>query len=243
VPAGHSYPTSFEKLAPPGSYVCLEVADSGRGMSEETKAKLFEPFFSTKFAGRGLGMAAVLGIVRGHHGAIEVHSRNGLGTEIEVLFPALPGAIAPAKQPQDTAAWRGSGTVLVVDDEESVRNVAKAILKRAGLQVITAAGGPQALKILRRDAGNGGDVGAVVLDLVMPQMDGNEVLEELRKFAPELPVILSSGYAPEREGGAELGTCGPTSFLAKPYRPAELLEQVCGVLARRRSEQQTAGGS
>jgi signal transduction histidine kinase/CheY-like chemotaxis protein len=224
VPADKSYRTSLNEPLGPGAYVCLEVADTGRGMSAETQARLFDPFFSTKFAGRGLGLAAVLGIVRGHRGSIQVRSRPALGTEMGILFPAGPEAAVPPKQtPAAANEWCGSGTVLVVDDEESVRNVAKAILKRAGLRVLTAEGGRQALDLLRN---SGSQVSAVLLDLVMPQMDGKAVLAALRSFAPELPVILSSGYTEESETGARLAAHGPTSLLAKPYRPAELLERV-----------------
>jgi signal transduction histidine kinase/ActR/RegA family two-component response regulator len=229
VPPGRSYRTSLNEPLGPGAYVCLEVADTGRGMSAETQAKLFEPFYSTKFAGRGLGLAAVLGIVRGHHGSIRVHSREALGTEMEILFPAAPYAAGPPRQTGATADGRhAGGTVLVVDDEESVRNVAKAILKRAGLRVLTAAGGREALEALR---GTGGEVSVVLLDLVMPQMHGKDVLEALRSLYPHLPVILSSGYTEEHETGAQLATRGPTSFLAKPYRPAELLEKVSAAMA------------
>jgi signal transduction histidine kinase/CheY-like chemotaxis protein len=231
VPPGKSFRTSLNEVLGPGAYVCLEVADTGHGMDTETKAKLFEPFFSTKFAGRGLGLAAVLGIVRGHHGAVQVHSRPAQGAEIEILFPAAPGASSPPAEPPAAAEWRGDGAVLVVDDEESIRNVARAILKRAGLEVITAAGGEEALNILRRDRSNGAKVSAVLLDLVMPQMDGRQVLQQLRSFSPELPVILSSGYTEESEAAARLAAGGPTSFLAKPYRPADLLEKVRGVVA------------
>jgi CheY-like chemotaxis protein len=236
VQAAEIYQTSPEKTLPPGAYVCLEVADTGRGMNAETKAKLFEPFFSTKFAGRGLGMAAVLGIVRGHHGSIQVYSRQAEGTEIEILFPAGRGAAAAPKQTESGADWSASGTVLVVDDEESVRNVAKAILRRAGLQVVTAAGGREALDILRRNGGNGAKVGVVLLDLVMPQMNGKVVLEELRSLFPDLPVILSSGFTEGHETVAQWAARGPMSFLAKPYRPAELLEEVCAALAGQPAE-------
>jgi signal transduction histidine kinase/ActR/RegA family two-component response regulator len=231
VPEGQSYRTALEAPLGPGSYVCLEVADTGRGMSEETKAKLFEPFFSTKFAGRGLGLAAVLGIVRGHRGSIQVYSRQAQGTEIEILFPAAQACSQPPRGTPAAADWRADGTVLVVDDEEPIRNIAKAVLKRAGLQVVTAQNGPEALQILRRGGTHGISVSAVLLDLVMPGMDGNEVLAELRSFDPDLPVILSSGYA---QGGASLerlAACGPTSFLAKPYRPAELIEKLREVWA------------
>jgi signal transduction histidine kinase/ActR/RegA family two-component response regulator len=233
VPSDKSYRTSWNEPLGPGAYVCLEVADTGHGMSGATKAKIFEPFFSTKFAGRGLGLAAVQGIVRGHHGSIQVRSRHTQGTEMQILFPAARHTSAPPAQPAAAAnGWLGGGAVLVVDDEESVRNVAKAILKRAGLRVLTAAGGREALDLLRRNSHNGGKVGAVLLDLVMPRMDGKEVLKELRSFSPDLPVILSSGYTEEHENGARLAAHGqPTRFLPKPYRPAELLERVREALA------------
>jgi signal transduction histidine kinase/ActR/RegA family two-component response regulator len=234
VPPGKSYRTSLNEPLGPGAYVCLEVADTGRGMSAETQAKLFDPFFSTKFTGRGLGLAAVLGIVRSHHGSIQVRGRQALGTEMEILLPAVVAAPArPKKITVEENGWRASGTVLLVDDEESVRNVAKAILKRAGLRVLTAVGGREALDLVR---GKGGKVNVVLLDLVMPRMNGKEVLEALRALDPDLPVILSSGYSAEQETGAQLATHGPTSFLPKPYRPAELLEKVCEVLAGQTSE-------
>ena len=231
VPPGKSFRISPSEMLGPGAYVCLEVADTGNGMSDEAKAKLFEPFFSTKFAGRGLGLAAVLGIVRGHRGAVQVHSRQTQGAEIEVLFPAAPGAVAPPAEPKTAAERPAGGTVLVVDDEESIRTIASAILKRGGMEVIAVAGGEEALQILRRDRSNGAKVSTVLLDLVMPRMSGNEMLKQLRTFAPELPVILSSGYSEESDAAARLAALGPTSFLAKPYRPAELLEAVCELLA------------
>ena len=248
VPAEGAYRTSFNETLWPGAYVCLEVADTGGGMSDEAKAKIFEPFFSTKFAGRGLGMAAVLGIVRGHHGSIQVHGQQAEGTQIEVLFPASDDAPQRSEEPLAAADCCGGGLVLVVDDEESVRNVVKAILKRTGLRVITAAGGHEALDILRRDRVNGGKVDVVLLDLAMPQMDGKEVLAGLRSFFPDLPVIVSSGYMAEHETAVRLAACSPTSFLAKPYRPAELLEEIREALAiqaagrRNQSRAPEAGG-
>jgi CheY-like chemotaxis protein len=200
-------------------------------MSSRTKAKVFEPFFTTKFSGRGLGMAAVLGIVRGHHGSIRVYSRQAKGTRIEILFRAGRAVVEPPEQPKAAADWRLGGAVLVVDDEESVRNVAKAVLRRAGLQVVTAAGGREALAVLRRGQTQGEEIRAVLLDLVMPQMSGSEVLKELRSFAPDLPVILSSGYAEESEAAARLAAAGPTTFLPKPYRPSDLLAKVRQQLA------------
>jgi CheY-like chemotaxis protein len=139
--------------------------------------------------------------------------------------------VEPPEQPKAAADWRLGGAVLVVDDEESVRNVAKAVLRRAGLQVVTAAGGREALAVLRRGQTQGEEIRAVLLDLVMPQMSGSEVLKELRSFAPDLPVILSSGYAEESEAAARLAAAGPTTFLPKPYRPSDLLAKVRQQLA------------
>ncbi len=236
VPPGKSYRTSLETPLGAGGYVCLEVADSGCGMSRETKARLFDPFFSTKFTGRGLGLAAVLGIVRGHQGSIQVHSRPSQGSEIEILFPAASGAVDRSPEPKAAAERRGCGTVLVVDDEESIRSITRAALKRAGLDVITASDGEQALAILRRDRANGAAVGAVLLDLVMPHMDGRQVLQQMRAMCPGLPVILSSGYCDEGDAAGQLHAGGPTSFLAKPYRPTELVDRVFEVLSPRANE-------
>jgi CheY-like chemotaxis protein len=238
VEPGESFRASSNEKPRAGTYVCLEVADTGAGMTAETKARLFEPFFSTKFAGRGLGMAAVLGIVRGHHGAVQVHSGCSAGSEIEILFPAGTADRARREDPKAPAARDVSGTLLVVDDEESVRNVARAILERSGFRVITAAGGAEALAMLRDRSNGQAAVDAVLLDLVMPRMGGKEVLEEVRRLAPELPVIVSSGYSEDDASAGQWACPGPTRFLAKPYRPAELLEIVCGLLAgrTRRSE-------
>ncbi len=197
-----------------GLYVYFEVADTGCGMDQETTQRIFDPFFSTKFTGRGLGMAAVLGIIRGHHGAIKVYSEVGKGTSIKVL---LPGASRPADGPdasKEEAAWHGSGQILLVDDEESVRAVGTMMLQELGYEVLTAVDGREALKLFEAHRQT---IRLVLMDLTMPHMGGEEAFRELRRLDPEVKVIISSGYN-EQEVAQRFVGKGLAGFLQKPYR-------------------------
>ncbi|MDX2192947.1 MAG: response regulator [Gemmatimonadales bacterium] len=212
-----------------GSYVELRVADSGVGMSRETMARIFDPFFTTKARGRGLGLAATLGIVRAHRGAVLLESAPGSGTTFTILLPAA-STTAPAATgdgPTLPSVPTLDGRVLLVDDEPSVLHTAQRLLAHAGAKVTTAVDGETALRLV--EAGPEA-FDLVILDLSMPGKDGREVLKELRLLAPLLPVVLSSGYAPDRGDLEWLD--GVTDFLQKPYTAQDLIETVRGVMGK-----------
>jgi PAS domain S-box-containing protein len=216
----------------PGSYAFLEVTDTGCGMDEETRSHLFDPFYSTKFTGRGLGLAAVLGITRAHHGAILVTSQPGRGTAVRVLFP--PGKPATAGEERTRAASLPRGeaaAVLVVDDESEVREVGRIALETAGYRVLTAVDGQDAVDVFRAHQA---DIGAIILDATMPRLSGAEALQEIRVLRPDVPVLLSSGYR-EADARERFGGVGIQGFLQKPYRTSVLVEKVGAVLAPSRS--------
>ncbi|WP_224983428.1 PAS domain S-box protein [Geomonas agri] len=209
-----------EVALPDGTYVYLMVSDNGCGMEQETQARLFDPFFTTKFTGRGLGMAAVQGIVKGHKGAISIDSKPGEGSIFKVFLPAGAVAAPVAKSsPPQAVRHQGGGTVLLVDDEENVRSVGTLMLRQMGYTVLQAKDGYEALDVFRKTPG----ITFVLLDLVMPRMDGRECLRELRRLAPDIAVIMSSGYD-EQELAREFDDIRPNGFLQKPYDLAVLRE-------------------
>jgi PAS domain S-box-containing protein len=203
-----------------GQYVYVEVSDTGCGMDEDTQKKIFDPFFTTKFTGRGLGMAAVLGIVHSHKGFIQLKSAVGKGTTISVHFPITleKPALAPSVSRQKEE-WKGEGTVLFVDDEEMVREVGREMFEKLGYSVVLAADGRKGLDFFEKHAA---DLKYVVLDLTMPQMDGVEVLSEIRSVRDDLPVILISGYD-QQEIGNMVSNYNNISFLQKPFRYDDLV--------------------
>jgi PAS domain S-box-containing protein len=196
-----------------GQFVFLEVMDDGAGMTPETQARMFDPFFTTKFTGRGLGLSAVLGIVRGHSGGLVVESVIGRGTKFRVLLPVATGEAEAPPAPRAAPALTGAGRVLVVDDEESVRKVAARILESRGFSVVTADDGQAGVELVRRAQQ---PFVAVLMDLTMPKLDGVAALQELRRLAPKVPVILMSGYD-EQDAVARSAGSGLAGFLQKPF--------------------------
>lgn len=203
----------------PGRFAVLEVADTGSGMDEETVARLFDPFFSTKFPGRGLGMAAVFGIVRAHHGGIAIATRPGHGTTVTILLPARGG---PATGQRRRPGLHRGKTVLLVDDEETVRTVGRRMLERLGFRVLVARDGQEALDLVRTRA----EIGCVILDLTMPKLDGVEAFQELRRLRPSIPVVISSGYS-EQQVMARFSGQALAGYLQKPYQ-LDAVAQIMG---------------
>lgn len=216
---------SFEQcvIAPrsaAGTFVYLEVTDTGLGMDPLTVTRAFDPFFSTKTQGRGLGLASVLGIVRSHRGSVGVETGPGRGTTMTVLFPRSDAPAPRVVRPPERSA---GGTVLVVDDEEYLRVLCARMLTHLGYRVHLAAGGTEAVAMCRRLRC---ELDCVLLDLIMPEMDGTEVYAEIRQECPELKVLLTSGYH-EAEISRRFAGQGLAGFLQKPY----ILEDLAGKLA------------
>jgi signal transduction histidine kinase/CheY-like chemotaxis protein len=215
---------AWEGELPQGPAVVIEVSDAGAGMDEATRQRVFDPFFTTKRTGRGLGLASALGIVRGHGGAIGVHSVPGAGTRFVVALPRSAGVVEASAPPQPASPPPiGAGRlVLVVDDEPVVRQFARVALESQGYRVLLAASGEQAIEMLANEAAL---AQIVLLDLSMPGMTGGAVLGHLRSHRPGTRVVLMSGYD-EEEAMSELGTLRPDAFLHKPYPLQELLRCV-----------------
>ncbi len=209
----------------------LTISDTGCGMDEETLEQIFEPFFSTKVGGRGLGMAAVQGIVARHKGVLHAESQPGVGTTFRIAFPASrKPARTPTQRGEHTPApsSKTCRTVLVIDDEEDVREILQMMLESTGLVVLTAADGPEGIELFRQQSSH---IAAVLLDMTMPRMGGVEVLAELRRLDEGIPVLLCSGYGPQNTP-AKLPLDQIAGFIAKPFEMDNLLETVFAVIEK-----------
>jgi PAS domain S-box-containing protein len=221
----HRFPIDWQ--AQTQTYACLEVADHGSGIAEKDIEKIFDPFYSSKFTGRGLGLSVVYGIVQAHKGVITVESKLGWGSILRAFFPVTTEMAPPAAKPVPQPADLADGcTVLLVEDEPSVRTVLALQLQNLGFTVLAAANGCEAVEQFQRHAGA---IHLVLCDLVMPLMNGWETLTALRKLSPDLPVILSSGYS-EAQAMNGHHTELPQAFLGKPYLMDELRDTIARVL-------------
>ncbi|MEA2039779.1 MAG: response regulator [Thermodesulfobacteriota bacterium] len=223
-----------------GNYACLTIADDGKGMDEETSKRIFEPFFTTSFTGRGLGMAAVYGIVKNHDGWIGVDSELGKGTTVKIYLPAIGSvqarpAVLPAEEVPvkdevklETEWNKGTGTILVIEDEEPVMKVTRAILERLGYSVLEAKTGQEAIDVVKTFDG---DIDLAMLDILLPDMSGNAIYPFLMDARPDLKVIVFSGYS--IDGPAqEILDAGAQDFIQKPFAIAELSEKLKKILEK-----------
>ena len=222
--------TYLKEEMPEGMYAYVEVADTGCGMDAETLAKVFDPFFSTKFTGRGLGMAAVMGIIRSHNGALKVSSIKNEGSVFTALFPIQGISLPPAaiNQKDDQKVARGR-SVLLVDDEAMVMDIGSQFLKRLGYTVLTASNGQQAVALFKQATDR---IDCVLLDFTMPGMDGPATMQQIRKIRSDARIIITSGYDRQQIEDRFASIDPPDDFIHKPFEMKALHEKLDAVIAK-----------
>ena len=210
--------------ARPGDFVSMSVTDTGSGMDQPTLARIFDPFFTTKpkDKGTGLGLSVVYGIIQQHDGLIDVHSEPGVGTVFRICLPIVAGSVSPAGKAMTSVSGPGAGTILLVEDESAVRQLATKILERNGYRVLAAADGIEALDLFKCHAD---EVDLLLLDAVMPNMGGRETYERISALRPGIPALFCSGYSADvLQPGFAVGP--GVQLLQKPYSPDEILRRI-----------------
>jgi CheY-like chemotaxis protein len=211
----------------PGNYILLAITDTGIGMDSKTLERIFEPFFTTKelSRGTGLGLASVYGIIKGHGGYIDVDSEKGRGTTFKIYLPATDEEVQKTiEAPHDIV--KGTGTILLVDDEEMVLEVGERFLKVMGYHVLTAREGKEAIEVYKKHRET---IDLVLLDIIMPNMKGGEVFDRLKKINPNIKVLLSSGYSIDGEASQILER-GCSGFIQKPFDMNQLSKSIGALL-------------
>jgi CheY-like chemotaxis protein len=210
----------------PGMYVRLKVEDNGRGMDEKVTARVFEPFFSTKFLGRGLGLAAVYGIVKNHGGWISINSQLNRGTCVCIFLPAVSNLEQTEVQSSAAGPLKGTGTILLIEDESAVLETLRKLIERLGYRVVEAHTGEEAVRLARTFQGN---IDLALLDVFLPDMNGNKIYPLLKKYRPHLNVLVCSGYSVNGPA-QEILDAGAQGFIQKPVSISALSEKLNDLL-------------
>lgn len=241
VTVDEEYAATLNNCIEPGNYLAWSVTDTGEGIPAIIKDRIFDPFFTTKEVGKGtgLGLSTVIGIVRGHRGALSVESEVGRGTKFTILLPAIPGEVPAEKESEGAEPVQGSGElVLVVDDERAVLELARLVLERDGYRIAIARDGIEGLAVYKRHAD---EVAMVLTDIHMPNLDGAALVQAIRSLNPEMPIIASSGHTGEEEE-RKLMSLGADRFLKKPYTKGQLLGVIAELLAKARATRAATSG-